>query len=130
MKVYLVVYTTAMFLLLQESSCELYTALVDMEELLETEAVLMNTLEGYISVTEDKLHRLRRHLEEFKKEHEQASEGVQEYLTNPINAYLLTKRLTSNWKEVETLMTDDVGQGNFFSLDKLANSNNLKSKEH
>lgn len=100
-------------LLASRSSCELFTALVDMEELLQTEAVLMNTLEGYISVTERKLERLRRHLEEFRKEHDQASRGVQEYLSNPINAYLLTKRLTSNWKEVETLMTDDVGFGEY-----------------
>lgn len=111
MQVFLLVYILASGISLSRS--ELYTALVDMEELLETEAVLMDTLEGYIAVTEEKLHRLRRHLEEFKKEHQQASRGVQEYLTNPINAYLLTKRLTSNWKEVETLMTDDVGFGKY-----------------
>jgi prolyl 4-hydroxylase len=39
---------------------ELYTCLADMEELLETEALLMSTLDGYIQAQEEKLHMLRR----------------------------------------------------------------------
>jgi prolyl 4-hydroxylase len=39
---------------------ELYTCLADMEELLETEALLMSTLDGYIQAQEEKLHVLRR----------------------------------------------------------------------
>jgi prolyl 4-hydroxylase len=39
---------------------ELYTCLADMEELLETEALLMRTLDGYIQAQEEKLHILRR----------------------------------------------------------------------
>ena len=40
--------------------CELYTALADMEELLETEAVLIDTLQGYIQVQEKRLATLKR----------------------------------------------------------------------
>ena len=39
---------------------ELYTALADMEELLETEAVLIDTLHGYIQAQEHRLATLRR----------------------------------------------------------------------
>ena len=39
---------------------ELYTCLADMEELLETEALLMQTLDGYIQAQEEKLQMLRR----------------------------------------------------------------------
>lgn len=39
---------------------ELYTCLADMEELLETEALLIKTLNGYIQAQEDKLQMLRR----------------------------------------------------------------------
>lgn len=39
---------------------ELYTALADMEELLETEAVLIDTLNGYIKVQEERLATLRK----------------------------------------------------------------------
>ncbi|EDW39345.1 GL13460 [Drosophila persimilis] len=38
---------------------ELYTALAEMEELLETESVLITNLEGYIRVQEDKLSLLK-----------------------------------------------------------------------
>ena len=39
---------------------ELYTCLADMEELLETEALLMQTLDGYIQAQEEKLQMLKR----------------------------------------------------------------------
>ncbi|KAH8406942.1 hypothetical protein KR222_000891 [Zaprionus bogoriensis] len=39
---------------------ELYTALAEMEELLETESVLISNLEGYIRVQEDKLSYLKK----------------------------------------------------------------------
>lgn len=45
---------------LQVGRAELYTALVDMEELLETEAVLIDTLHGFISAQEQRLATLRR----------------------------------------------------------------------
>jgi hypothetical protein len=54
---------------------------------------------------------VHRHAAEYAKEHEEASQDVQGYLSNPINAYLLVKRLTTDWREVETQMVDDVGEG-------------------
>lgn len=50
-------------------------------------------------------------MNEYQKEHEEASADISEYLANPINAYLLTKRLTSDWKQIENLMEYDVGTG-------------------
>lgn len=47
-------------LLIGLSNCEFYTALADLEELLETEAVLINTLEQYINAQEVKLNLLRK----------------------------------------------------------------------
>jgi prolyl 4-hydroxylase len=38
---------------------ELYTAVAEMEELLETEALLINNLDNYISVTQKKLEYLK-----------------------------------------------------------------------
>ena len=54
---------------------------------------------------------VHRHAAEYAREHEEASQDVQGYLSNPINAYLLVKRLTTDWKEVETQMVDDAGKG-------------------
>jgi prolyl 4-hydroxylase len=80
-----------------------------MEALLETENVLINNLEGYIEAQEHKLDYLRRKKSEYQTEHESAAKDVSAYLLNPINAYLLTKRLTTDWKDVEQVMTLDVG---------------------
>jgi len=83
------------------SSGELYTALADMEELLDTESILLKSLDNYINLEEQKLETLRKKSLEFKKEHEIASRDVSEYLMNPLNAYLLVKRLTTDWKNLE-----------------------------
>lgn len=51
---------------------------------------------------------------EYKVEHRLASEHVGEYLSNPINAYLLVKRLTTDWKAMERLMSlDDISKGKY-----------------
>ncbi|XP_070493818.1 prolyl 4-hydroxylase subunit alpha-1-like [Chironomus tepperi] len=89
--------------------CEMFTAVTDMEGVLETESVLINNLEGYIKAQEEKLEFLRKKMQEYQREHDTAANDVSEYLLNPINAYLLTKRLTTDWREVERVMTLDVG---------------------
>eukprot|EP00099_Drosophila_melanogaster_P029123 NP_733371.1 prolyl-4-hydroxylase-alpha EFB [Drosophila melanogaster] len=88
---------------------EVYTALAEMEELLETESVLITNLEGYIRVQEDKLNFLKNKMDEYQREHSDASHDITAYVSNPINAYLLTKRLTTDWRQVENLMEHDVG---------------------
>jgi prolyl 4-hydroxylase len=92
------------------TNAELFTALVEMEELLETETVLMTNLNNYIGTLEDKLEFLKRKSDEYQREHSEAAKDVSLYLSNPVNAYLLTKRLTTDWKEVETVMTSTAGE--------------------
>lgn len=80
-----------------------------MEEVLETESVLISNLEGYILAQENKLEYLKQKVQKYQREHREAAKDVSEYLLNPINAYLLTKRLTSDWKDLEQVMTMDAG---------------------
>lgn len=51
---------------------------------------------------------------EFTHEHEEASRDVDHYLSNPLNGFLLVKRLTVDWKDVEVLIKDGVAQGMVF----------------
>ncbi|EEZ97484.1 Prolyl 4-hydroxylase subunit alpha-2-like Protein [Tribolium castaneum] len=99
---------------------EVFTALADLEDLLETEALLINTLENYIKAEEEKLGYLKRYAAIYKNQHDKASENVQVYVANPINAYTLVKRLTADWREVENLINSDL------SLDCLANITHIK----
>lgn len=115
------------------TSAEVFTALAEMEELLDTEAVLVANLEAYISAHEEKLEFLKRcvynndnisncinlkfclstisRVKIYQREHNEAASDIAGYLSNPINAYLLTKRLTSDWKSIEEVMSFDVGAG-------------------
>ncbi|XP_052860862.1 prolyl 4-hydroxylase subunit alpha-1-like [Anopheles cruzii] len=81
-----------------------------MEELLETEAVLIANLDNYVQAQEEKLLQLRRKVQEYRREHAEAARDVSAYLSNPVNAFLLTKRLTTDWRYVENLMTYEVGK--------------------
>lgn len=47
------------------ANAEMYTALSDMEELLETEAVLITNLESYVDAYEEKINFLRRYAYRF-----------------------------------------------------------------
>ncbi|KAL9891733.1 prolyl 4-hydroxylase subunit alpha-1-like isoform 2-T2 [Glossina fuscipes fuscipes] len=103
-------------------NAEVYTALAEMEELLETEAVLISNLEGFIRVQQDKLDYLKTKMQEYQREHEEAATDISVYVSNPINAYLLTKRLTTDWRQVENLMAHDVG---IDFLDNITNYRNV-----
>lgn len=91
-------------------NCEVYTALAELEELLNTETVLIHSLENYIRAEEQKIDLLKRYADIYQKQHNKATEDVQLYIANPINAYTLVKRLTTDWKEVEALMSTDVSK--------------------
>lgn len=56
----LTIVTILLSMMARDVAAELYTALADMEELLETEAVLIDTLNGYITAQEQRLATLRR----------------------------------------------------------------------
>jgi len=49
--------------------------------------------------------------EEFRKAFEEGVNGVESYLDNPVKAFLFARRLLVTWKEVENVMSGDVGKG-------------------
>lgn len=55
-----IIFAATSTLLHRLCSAEVFTALSDMEELLETEAVLINNLEAYVATQDQKLNYLRR----------------------------------------------------------------------
>lgn len=51
---------------------------------------------------------------EMERIHDEASRSPEAFLGNPINAYLLVKRLTVDWLDLQNIMTDDsTGQGKY-----------------
>ena len=46
-------------------------------------------------------------LEEYERVFKEAKDDVSKYLANPINAYVLVKRLTSDLSEMESVLSSD-----------------------
>ncbi|KAK4030537.1 hypothetical protein OUZ56_023780 [Daphnia magna] len=88
---------------------EVFTSLADMESLVSTELELTKHLENYIQEEEIRLKQLRGFLEKYETMYQEASKDVSKYLANPVNAYLLVKRLTSDWRQVEGVMVQNIG---------------------
>ena len=96
----------SLLLLLSISSfkAELFTAIVDLERLLETEKSIASLLDSYLQAEDERLTKLRFFRDNYHRIHTIASQDSESYLSNPVNAYLLVKRLTMDWKAVESLV--------------------------
>ena len=62
-----------------------------------------------------------RHIAVYEEIKDRASNDVEKYVGNPLNSYLLIKKLTSDWKEVKNLMSSNAHSGE----DLLANMTDL-----
>lgn len=86
---------------------EYFTALVHLEKLLQTEKHIVDNLNRYLNNEEKRLTALRHLAHHYNTLHLAASVDSEAYLSNPINAYLLVKRLTTDWKLVEYFTNTD-----------------------
>lgn len=80
---------------------ELFSAIVHLERLLHTEQSIVANLNRYLDYEEKRIASLRQLAHHYNELNSIASKDVQSYLSNPVNAYLLVKRLTTDWKLVE-----------------------------
>ncbi|XP_053612410.1 prolyl 4-hydroxylase subunit alpha-1 isoform X2 [Plodia interpunctella] len=81
---------------------ELFTAIAEVEHLLETHQRIIDNLDHYIKAEENRILILKKHLNHYKKEQEKAMEDIPNYLGNPINAFTLIKRLTTDLDAIES----------------------------
>ncbi|XP_066942422.1 prolyl 4-hydroxylase subunit alpha-1 isoform X1 [Macrobrachium rosenbergii] len=103
------------------SSGEVYTSMIDVGRLLTTEGEMIRAVENYILAQEEKLQKLKRDMIEMERVHDEASRSPDAFLGNPINAYLLVKRLTVDWADIQNVLTaDDVGQAMLNNLTNMA----------
>ncbi|GMS95984.1 hypothetical protein PENTCL1PPCAC_18159, partial [Pristionchus entomophagus] len=91
-------------LLLPLVGADLFTAIADMTKMLGSEADISTEIDRYIESEHARLDRLKKFAEEYSTRNAEAADVGPEFVTNPINAYLLIKRLTSEWGEVEKIM--------------------------
>ncbi|KAI4458946.1 prolyl 4-hydroxylase alpha subunit [Holotrichia oblita] len=117
------------FLCSQSSYSELYTAVAELEGLLHTEQTVITKLGNYIYAQEQKMLLVKRYVEAYMDQYKKASKDIQTYLQNPINAYLLVKRLTTDWDVVQDLITENTAEEFIAEFDNLKSSLKFPSNE-
>ncbi|CAL1270717.1 unnamed protein product [Larinioides sclopetarius] len=105
-----ILFSTTMCFLYQSVTCEVFTAIVDLEKLLYTEGEIIKTIDKYIEMEEKRLLEIKKLKDEYGRLHQIASVDSQSFLENPINAFLLVKRLSTDWKLAESLMLKSAGK--------------------
>ncbi|CAL2040601.1 unnamed protein product [Caenorhabditis brenneri] len=86
---------------------DLFTAIADLQHMLGAEKDVTTVIDKYIAAERERLDDLRRYAHEYVHRNAHAEAVGPEFVTNPINAYLLIKRLTSEWKKVENIMLNN-----------------------
>lgn len=85
------------------AQAELFTATTDLEKLLVTERETISALQKYIDAEQlrlEKIHRLKTDLESLWK----LAERDTGFVYNPVNAFLLVKKLTADFGEAKSLI--------------------------
>lgn len=109
---------------------EVFTAMADMENLLGAEKHVTGVIDRYIEYEQERLAKLRQFAQEYQKRNEDALKVTSpvpthspqgearvmdwkvgsDFVSNPVNAYLLIKRLTSDWGFVESMMKNNLAE--------------------
>uniref|UniRef100_A0A1Q3FSW3 procollagen-proline 4-dioxygenase n=1 Tax=Culex tarsalis TaxID=7177 RepID=A0A1Q3FSW3_CULTA len=106
-----------------QNRSEFYTSVVRMEQLLQTELAILDRLDAFIVKSEDQLRLLKRKRDRFHAEISGAAENPIPFVSNPISAFLMTKRLVKDYWEVDALIRKGVG------VEVIAGSTVLPSEE-
>ncbi|VDO22541.1 unnamed protein product [Haemonchus placei] len=93
-----------LLLLFGSCSADLFTAIADMQRMLGAEKEVTTVIDKYIEAEQKRLEELKRFADEYIDRNKDAEDVGPDFVTNPINAYLLIKRLTTEWKKVEDIM--------------------------
>lgn len=95
---------------------ELFTALVDLENLVYRERELKFELENYVNSELERLTKLQKFLDKVNSAHEVVGSDVSRYLGHPVNSYLEIRRFYKDWPDVERLIQIDNSEGRYHNL--------------
>ncbi|XP_026850457.1 prolyl 4-hydroxylase subunit alpha-2 isoform X1 [Drosophila persimilis] len=99
------------------TGAEYSLSVVSMKPLVELETKLIQNLDDYVKALAHKLQILRRHISEMRLENEKAQRNVVLYLSHPLNAFALIRRLHVDWVQWRKYMEQPVGGAQMRSFD-------------
>lgn len=86
---------------------EVFSAFNEWETLIRMENNFVKLLEDFITTNGEKLPRmddLKHFLNEVKPRVMEAVESPEKFISHPVNGFLLIKRFTSDWLEIELIL--------------------------
>uniref|UniRef100_A0AC35TZT5 Procollagen-proline 4-dioxygenase n=1 Tax=Rhabditophanes sp. KR3021 TaxID=114890 RepID=A0AC35TZT5_9BILA len=98
-------FLTISAIIFASAKCDLFTAMVDLENLKAGEKLVGEHIENYIASEEKRIDKLK----ELAKEYSSRTIDNKDisYITNPVNAYTLIKKMSNDWTIIQTLMNDN-----------------------
>jgi len=88
----------------------MFTSSADLQGLLTTEAELVNKLNEYVQEETQRIESLKKFVKDYEALRDNAFESEEKFVGNPLNSFLLIKKLTSDWKTVQNLIQNSVGE--------------------
>lgn len=99
---------------------EVYTALIEMENLVYREKGMVAAVKDYLKEEEARLERIREFTRKLDKIHAVIPHGkVESYLGHPTNAYLLIRRFVEEWPALENMAKNPSFHGTYAVINSL-----------
>ena len=104
----------------------IFTSSTDLQGLIVTETELVNKLQEYIEEEASRLDKLKRVIKQYEILRDEAVQSEERFVGNPLNSFLLIKRLTSDWKTLQNMLDGAAGEKLFANLTEQRDSHGLK----
>jgi len=88
----------------------MFTSTTDLQHLLNTESELVNKLNEYVAEETERIDKLKRLVADYQTMRDEAEKAGESFVGNPLNSFLLIKKLTSDWKQVQGLIQSAGGE--------------------
>ncbi|CAH1404370.1 unnamed protein product [Nezara viridula] len=112
-------------LLFCSASCDLYSSVVGLEKLLQTENKIIQIYRSFVFKTEQQISELKRQIEKLEKEHKNTTI----YENDPFISFHLVKRILVEWAAVENVLSDRLLQETRDNITELQISNDFPTNE-
>ncbi|KAH8271406.1 hypothetical protein KR018_008879 [Drosophila ironensis] len=107
---------------------EFFSSVHEMTKVFGYEQKMLEHMQKFLAANQGKLDFLKARLREFEGERQEALDWGPAYFDSPLNKYLLNKRLTVDWQQVENLMETATGKKPLARLQKLRNLKSMPQK--
>ena len=88
----------------------MFTSSTDLLGLVDTESELVMKLNQYVTEETQRIEKVKKLIRQYEELRDSAQSGEEKFVGNPLNSFLLIKKLTSDWKSLQSLMENTAGQ--------------------